>query len=393
MRTVIYLFAVLSVFSLSCRKDNNKGFLENQLEGKISQWLKTESERSTPGKRIKIESLGKNLIFSKLTVSRLNDADQLIVIPIDAAFKTINNRGKLCYNVLLVTTTNNGQIKNGNIVQLTDSEAGTGNIDANDLSAIFNNNEVNLTGKVRVLTITDRYLYELNYRNKRLYSFSKMSPKHSVSSSLTETECIDWFIVTTITYPDGTTFTTEEFIGRTCGSTGCIPVDPTVEIEDCEGSGNGGGGGEECCVPSNFQVTSNTTTQTQSPICGLEGIDPITGRPIKTCTLSWTFLTNHLLFYTWSYVSREQVNLEKEAGQWKIKSVQHAGMDMQGTIPFCVSSSCNITSSVPSINANRTGGQMQIYYTTSMNVHCCPWCSPNSNTDNNSVTFSVNSFQ
>lgn len=36
------------------------------------------------------------------------------------------------------------------------------------------------------------------------------------TASSTNSGCIDWYIVTTYTYPDGTQYTTEEYIGTTC---------------------------------------------------------------------------------------------------------------------------------------------------------------------------------
>lgn len=84
----------------------------------------------------------------------------------------------------------------------------------------------------------------------------------------------------------------------------------------------------------------------------------------------------------WKYKSIEQAELEKEAGIWKFKTVTHTGIATDGTIPPCVNFSCNITSAMSSISANRTRARMDIQFNISFNVNCCPWCNP-SNTNSN----------
>ena len=62
-------------------------------------------------------------------------------------------------------------------------------------------------------TITQRVFYQKYGKIKNVNS-NKLT---SISAS----GCIDWYIITTYTFPDGTQYTTEEYIGRTCDE--CIP--------------------------------------------------------------------------------------------------------------------------------------------------------------------------
>jgi hypothetical protein len=53
--------------------------------------------------------------------------------------------------------------------------------------------------------------------------------------------CIDWYIVTTYTYPDGTQYTTEEYYTTTCNGNNCEASNPYGGNLECINQSDGGG--------------------------------------------------------------------------------------------------------------------------------------------------------
>lgn len=115
----------------------------------------------------------------------------------------------------------------------------------NDLSGIVNFNPSNYKGQVRHRKLNQKFLYTVMYETDRKgYLVVKKGGQNNESHPsgiAVNSDCIDWYIVTTYTYPDGTQTVTEEYIGSTCGDPdGCTP-DPYLQ-QLPSGACNGGGG-------------------------------------------------------------------------------------------------------------------------------------------------------
>jgi len=278
-------------------------------------------------------------------------------------------------------------LKRDNVTLFKPSSDSYKQVPNNTFNEIFNKTKkINCSGEFQFLSITGHREYQMEYKNGNLFSFGTMKIKQTATGIAKTTDCSEWWLITTIYYGDGTTEVIEQYLGTTCDD--CGSSYPAT-CDDNGGGGGGGGenGGENCCVPAGFQLSSESISENLSDNCGLEGTDPSTGLPVKSCLHGWRFLRNTLAFYTWSYISREQSGLEKVDGIWKFKTVQHSGMDIEGTIPLCVSFSCNIGSAIPSISTSRQQARMDITFTTTLNVTCCPWCSPTNTTDSKYTTW------
>lgn len=92
------------------------------------------------------------------------------------------------------------------------------------------------------LTVAGSRKFDMTYKKNKLYSLSiPIAKNKSGEKSLNSTICIDWYLVTTYYYPNGTWQQVEEYIGKTCGD-----CDDTFYLNLCSasGGGTGTGGGE-----------------------------------------------------------------------------------------------------------------------------------------------------
>ena len=116
-----------------------------------------------------------------------------------------------------------------------------------DIASLINFNPNKYKGEVRYRKLNQKFLYTLLYEDdkKGYLTVKKGSELNLQNHTVTETNCIDWYIVTTYTYPDGSQTVTEQYIGTTCGDPeGCNP-DPYLEqltSAACGGPGGSGGG-------------------------------------------------------------------------------------------------------------------------------------------------------
>jgi hypothetical protein len=373
MRKVNFLLA-FTFLLVSCQKESSKHKLTYQTESKVKSWIESQKESGNISLNTRIESLKENLIVEKMAIEELNKDENFLIIPIRSVFK-IGNKNEPVSNFLVLIEDKTGVIRKGQLIQYFNNKS-LETLHQNTFSKIFNSKAIEVDGKFRIRSLSGRYLYDIEYKNGSLYSYSVMKPKTKVSNSSNRESpmgsgCIDWYLITTITYSDGTTYTSEQYIGTTCG--GCAP-DPNNETEGC---GTGGGGTiDECCVPPDIQFSSEAISEPVSYNCGFETIDPNTGKPTKTCLKSWKFNKNTLLWYTWKHISREQAVEEKEGSIWKFKTVEHLGVDQEGQLPPCVEYTFNLSSSTSSISSNRTRVEMILSYTTSLRVTCFNWATP-----------------
>jgi hypothetical protein len=101
--------------------------------------------------------------------------------------------------------------------------------------------------------------------------------------------CIDWYIVTTYTYPNGTQYTTEEYLTTTCNNNSCEASNPYGEYLECINEGEGGGGGLGLGDVSNdypdngklscqsLAFTNMTTNMYEAGVSGLQFVMEIAG--------------------------------------------------------------------------------------------------------------------
>jgi hypothetical protein len=103
-------------------------------------------------------------------------------------------------------------------------------------SKILDQGESEIDGKFIFKSIFDKYLYAIEIRNGKQIAFAEMRPKNGLDKMRQSDEtCIHWYLITTYYFADGTTDTTEEYVGTTCYGS-CQPNELCDVLE-------GGGGG------------------------------------------------------------------------------------------------------------------------------------------------------
>lgn len=120
---------------------------------------------------------------------------------------------------------------------------------------MFSGKAVGFDGIYKMLTVTGRWISQFEIKNGRIYSTGSIlqKNKNNISESNQKTNgCIDWYLVTTYHYADGSTYQTREYVGTTCD--GCS--DPNYQ-SICPDNGGGGGGLGD---PSSETETSGETT-------------------------------------------------------------------------------------------------------------------------------------
>ncbi|HEV8284288.1 MAG TPA: hypothetical protein VGQ09_08255 [Chitinophagaceae bacterium] len=230
--------ALIIVFFNSCKKETSQNLSNTEIIVKVNSWLEQQKSEKQPNKAANIDLLKNNLDFSKLEFEKSDNEEQILIIPINESFKTIKKIDKNLNLNLLLIINKSGDIRKGNLVLYSSENGELNKIPRNTFYHIFNTSTPECNGTFKFLSVTGWLQYELTYKNNHLYSAgivkAKENSPNSGQAARTETECIDWYLVTTYYYSDGTTDQIEEYIGRTC--TGCddpyiqghCPDDPNV---------------------------------------------------------------------------------------------------------------------------------------------------------------------
>lgn len=213
----------------------------------VNAWLERQRASAGKEKKISILALQQNLDFRHIRVEPFNPYEQFVIIPVRENFLAGNERTSVSQLLLIIDSS--GRIRKGNIVQYI-SESGQP-APAGSFFKLFNDEVLDCSGQFVFLTITGRYLYEMNYKNGVLYSFKLMRPGATISQykgadteSLTYDACLDWYLMSTVYHDDGGVEIFEDHLGRVLD--GYIPGSAdlqealTDEVRDDEVTGETG---------------------------------------------------------------------------------------------------------------------------------------------------------
>ena len=213
----IFLLAVVSLISSSCKKDTTQEQLSttesrNELIAKATNWLDLQKTTATTYHGNKIDYLKAFLDFNELQVEKYKQNDQLIIIPVKEGFESGTNKGKNPATYLVLVLSTELGITKGNVIQFT---SGTEHrqVPQNTFSKLFTYQDIAVDGKFAVLSASDRLLYELNFERGILKSFSIKNKGVDSKSSAKALECIHWYWVT---YLDGVEISREFLYSEGC---------------------------------------------------------------------------------------------------------------------------------------------------------------------------------
>lgn len=362
----------------SCQKVAEKQTNNDELISKIYSWLDKQKSPSQPNKAANIDLLKENMDFSALRFEPFTENEQFIVIPIKEDYKIKKNIDKNTLPVLLLVQDKPGNIIRGHMVQYSpENNQPMHSIPDNTFSKMYAEKTLDCNGLFRFLSPTGRWLFQREYKNGKMKSFGFVSADTNPQAR-TSTDCTYYFLILTL-WVDGVVFSQEAiYLGEVCESN----CDDAFNQSLCPDYDSGGAGGnpsqaqETCCIPDpNTQFSYEKTNITRDD-CGLEGIDPITGNPTKSCIHSWTFDRGRLLWYSWDFTCFTHTDLEKVAGLWKFKTATFRNVTRSGQLPPCVSSECTVNAANPSISADRLRAKLNLSYTISNRLTCYNWWSP-----------------
>jgi hypothetical protein len=190
----------------------------------INSWLENHKTGKNDSTKKIVESLKENLKHQESIVENFNNQEKLITIPIKEQFKTSNITTKKTYKKLVIILDKTGEIKGGNIIELIPKEHDFSNISNSLIKAVFTKASHDFTGIFSILSISNNFIYELEFSKGNLVttkyrrSKAKNSNITAYNSGETISSCIDWYLVTTYYYSDGSSSQTWDYLYRSCGS-------------------------------------------------------------------------------------------------------------------------------------------------------------------------------
>jgi hypothetical protein len=225
-----------------CKKDISGNSPDKEtIEMKVNHWLSNGQLKNSPARKERIESIRKNLDFTSASIEVLNEREQGLIIPLKNGFIPRTNYADNPVNSLLLKIDKEGSIIMGSLVQFIPANKNNRSLPLNTLSNVLNAKNIDVDGRFVFLSIFDRLLHEQKYENGFRTSYKEMQGKNKLSDGRIEVEiCIDWYLITTIHYLNGTSETTEEFITTTCYEN-CPPGELCDELEGGTGGSSGTG--------------------------------------------------------------------------------------------------------------------------------------------------------
>ncbi len=271
INTICFL-GIMSMAIVSCKKDNSELTLnrpDSKEIQKITDWLDIQKRKyGDTSSQKSIELLKNNLLLSKITVVTLNTEENIVVIPISKDFKTINITTQLSFKHLVIIETNDGKIKQGNIIEIIPKQQHFTNSYAQLMADVYNNKDNDLNGVFSFISITNKFITEREYRNGKLYSIRNLAGKNKgvqgQKVTLNTSGCIDWYWQY---FVDGV-LVHEQYAYTTCGEIDECQVSRLIDGGtpfklNCGGGANGGN------VETSFDVNETEAADDES-----DGIAP-----------------------------------------------------------------------------------------------------------------------
>lgn len=286
--TIIILLSVCFLGNLSCQKQVSNSNLESQQDSttskKVVAWLDLQKDniRDSAGKTT-VSNLKSNLVFSSLAIEQLNNEERLIIIALKPDFKTLNITSQKTLKSLVVIENLKGEFRLGNIIEVIPQKQILEKLPQNLISKVYNNKRNELNGIVSIMTLTNHFIYELEYKEGKLSATKYMASKKDKDPDENTTgkinSCIAWYLVVTTYYSDGTRSESWTYLYTSCSddcqTTRTIESSSPFKLK-C-GGGNGGGDGDN----SVELVTTDTIIKLLQNPCFVSVVNGISSAKFK----------------------------------------------------------------------------------------------------------------
>jgi hypothetical protein len=210
-----------------------------------------------------------------------------ITIPINDEIINKKNLDKNSTLTLLLVVDKFGKINSGSIVyfQPADGKKHT-QLAKNTFANLINQKPISLDGVYKMLNVTGRFLSQFEIKHGKLLSAGTLQQeesKDSKGSQRVTSLCIDWYLVTTIYWTDGTVTQTREYVGRTCEGCG------DGSYQSLCPDGESGSSGSNIIAEGTDEVSGTTTQPVPHPDTG-EPVEGGTTQPIVWHALvGWSY--------------------------------------------------------------------------------------------------------
>ncbi len=207
-------------------------------------------------------------------VERHNQDEKFVIVPMEERYENRYTKAKATkpLQYLLLTLNNKETIRRADIMLFYPKDLSLKKLPKNSFYSFFNLEEIAVDGTMAMLSIEESWRYEMDFENSKKAEFRvwRSEKSKNVSNRGEFENCIDWYLVTTIYYVDGTSHQYSTYLFTRCN--GCLPDENCIPEE---GSGGGGGG-----IP----------------------VDPV------TVTKSFVVYAYHQNFDNWNIVSTHQLS-------------------------------------------------------------------------------------
>jgi len=312
-KTAVFIFSsFLLILFVSCKKEAlNAEETQNQsyetLIPKINSWLDAQKIGLPASSVVRIDSLKMNLSYGEIHLEKYKDSKEFIVIPVLSSLKSRHNAEKNPISYLVLVYDHQDSITKGNVLQYMSSN-GQMQAPQNTFSKIFTYKNLDCSGQFTMLSITDYFLYEIEFENGKLKSVAEQIKRNEEKNSSGRVNgCIDWFLITTIYYYDGGSDTYEQYITTTCD-------DPCNETRvngrsyrvNC-GGGSGGNTIEYMYALSrpwkwDVQTTENWWAESYETVSGERNNNEPQGGHFTDISHNSSYFATNLPGYTWEEV-------------------------------------------------------------------------------------------
>ena len=345
MKTTLKFIKVILIIGIiiSCKKtdtlsvSNNDNFSKPNLES-ISKFLDLKSGSLKDQKKKNIELLKKSLEFERFEFVIIDEKKSMIIVPLSKGYSVKMNVAEFITPVLILTLDKGNNIQSGNILLIKPANSRNENIEISEIADYFKTGVSKYNGEFHFLSLAGKRLYQMKYKDNKLQSYGIVKQKAIGENKLNSTikreanssSCIDWYIVTTYYWNDGSTYTTEEFIGTTCDA--CVDNSLESICPDTGGGGGGGSGDADDCFQNalnDFEnVVSGGSVTSMDLYTSTTEIDDMS----KYKTYQWVVLNG---FGGFKLISSETAKMKKltpgSFNDWSFVSLTHNGIEIQGS--------------------------------------------------------------
>ncbi|PZR24958.1 MAG: hypothetical protein DI535_20125 [Citrobacter freundii] len=253
---ILIIFSISFIFSCTKNDLSPEGNVEAKAKENAISWLDNKATKSGPARIQRINAIKENLIPEKSTVEKLENGESLYIIPLKSSFKMNHNQDKDVDQYLLLFENSKGVYK-GNVMQFNSAGSAHTILPAGTIGNVWDCNDVKVNGSFTLLTIFDNLLYEKTFEGGRQVRYAEARSgqnRNGTPEVAVQSTCTDWYLVITEFYSDGSTYTTETYLGTTCFDPLC---QPSGVCNEGLPPGDGGGGGPD--PDPEVQVSTNHT--------------------------------------------------------------------------------------------------------------------------------------